>query len=107
LAKILQSQCKFEDETKRLLERCLAICIRNKGPDGANTAISNVTFGTYYYELAIVQPIVDTRRKHYLISISHIEEGFRIQTKIHGPPYPNTVQAASLLSAFRRELSKL
>jgi tetratricopeptide (TPR) repeat protein len=107
LARILHSQGKFEDETKELFERSLAIFIRNEGPDGANTAISNINTGIYYYDLARRQLTVDIKRKHFLISKSHVEEGFRIRTKIHGPTHPRTVQAASLLSTLTRELSIL
>jgi tetratricopeptide (TPR) repeat protein len=106
LARILQSQGKFEDETKRLLERSLAIFIRREGPDGANTAISNINTGNYYDELARRQPTVDTKRKYFLLSKSHIEEGFRVQTKIYGPTHPNTVQTASILSDVISALSR-
>jgi tetratricopeptide (TPR) repeat protein len=119
LARILQSQGKFKDETKRLFERSLAIFIGREGPDGVNTAISNINTGSYFYELAQRLPTVDTKRKHFLVSklyrkrkhflISKLfmEEGFRIRTKIHGPTHPNTVQAASLLSDVISALSKL
>jgi tetratricopeptide (TPR) repeat protein len=107
LARILKSQGQFEDETKRLFERSLANYIRNEGPDGANTAILNINTGNYYYDLARKQLTVDIKRNHFLVSKSHVEEGFRIRTKIYGPTYPSTVQAASLLSALTRELSIL
>jgi hypothetical protein len=58
LARILESQGKLEDETKRLLGRSSAIFIRNEGPDGANPAIANYNIGRYYYELARRQPTV-------------------------------------------------
>jgi hypothetical protein len=63
LARILQSQGKFEDETQGLFERALAICIRNEGPYGVNTAISNINIGNYYLQFARIQPTVDTKRK--------------------------------------------
>jgi tetratricopeptide (TPR) repeat protein len=107
LARILRSQGKFEDETQGLFERSLAIYIRMEGPDGANTAVVNINIGRYYYELAQRQPTVDTKRKYFLVSKSHIEEGFRIQTKIYGPTHPITVEAASILSILMNELSKL
>jgi hypothetical protein len=107
LGRILQSQGKLEDETKGSFERSLAIDIRYEGSDGSNTAISNINNGNYNLQLATFQPTVDTKRKYFLISISHIEEVFRIRTKIYGPTHPRTVQAASLLSAITRELSRL
>jgi tetratricopeptide (TPR) repeat protein len=107
LARILQSQGKFEDETKRLFERSLSICIRNEGPYGSNTAVMSVNIGLYYYQLAKGQPTVDTKRKYFLVSKSHIEEGFRIRTKIYGPTHPRTVHTASLFSIVVNELSRL
>jgi tetratricopeptide (TPR) repeat protein len=107
LARILKSQGKFEDETKRLFERSLAIFIRMEGPDGANTAVVNINIGSYYHDLARRQPTVDTKRKYFLISKSHIQEGFRIQTKILGPTHPRTVQVANFLSSLMNELSGL
>jgi hypothetical protein len=107
LAQILESQGKFEDETKRLLERSLAIFIRKEGPDGANTAILNVSLGSYYYDLPRRQLTVATKRKYFLISKSHIEEGFRIQIKMYGPTHPNTVKTASVLSDVVSVLSRL
>jgi tetratricopeptide (TPR) repeat protein len=107
LARILKHQGKFEDETKELFERSLAIFIRREGPDGANTAISNINIGCYYYELARRQLIIDTQRKYFLVSKSHMDEAFRISTKIYGPTHPNTVQAASTLSDIISALSRL
>jgi hypothetical protein len=69
--------------------------------------ISNINIGRFYYELARRQPTVDIKRKHFLVSKSHIEEGFRIGTKIHCPNHPNTVQAASILPILMNELSRL
>jgi hypothetical protein len=103
LARILMSQGTFEDETKRLFERSLAIFIRREGPDGVNTAILNINTGSYFYKLVQRQPTVDTKRKYFLLSMSHIEEGFRIQTKIYGPTHPITVQAAYKLSDVMNE----
>jgi tetratricopeptide (TPR) repeat protein len=107
LARMLQIQGKFEDETKKLFERSLAIFNRREGPHGSNTAISNINSGSYYYELARRQPTINTKRKYFLVSKPHIEEGFRIQTKLFGPTHPNTVHTASLLSSLMDELSRL
>jgi hypothetical protein len=63
--------------------------------------------GLYYFKLAKILPMVATKRKYFLISKSHIEEGFRIQTKILGPTHPRTVQAANFLSSLMNELSGL
>jgi tetratricopeptide (TPR) repeat protein len=105
LAQILKSQGKFEDETQGLFEHSLAICIRNEGPNGVNTATMSISTGLFYFKLARRQPTVDIKRKHFLTSISHIEEGFRIRTKIYGPTHPNTVHAASVLSDVISALS--
>jgi ATP/maltotriose-dependent transcriptional regulator MalT len=53
LARILQTQGKFGDETKEKYERSLAIAVRNEGPDGANTAAVNIAIGQFYYQLAM------------------------------------------------------
>lgn len=45
LARILATQCKLGDETRRLLERSLAIFIRNTGKDGINTVVGNSNIG--------------------------------------------------------------
>jgi hypothetical protein len=59
----------LKDETKELFERSLAILIRREGPDGSNTAISNIIFGRYYYELVRKEPTVDIKRKYILVLI--------------------------------------
>jgi hypothetical protein len=97
---------KFEDKTQGLFERCLAICLRSEGPDGLNTAKASISIVRYYYELARRQPTVDTKRKYVLVSKSHIEEGFRIQTKIHGLTHPNTIETGLMLSVIMNELSR-
>jgi hypothetical protein len=53
LAHILEAQGKLGDETRGLYERCLAISIRNQGPDGSNTAIANHNLGLFYSSLAV------------------------------------------------------
>jgi hypothetical protein len=47
LANILSRQDQLGDETRGLYERCLAISIRNEGPDGSNTA-SGTTIEVYF-----------------------------------------------------------
>jgi tetratricopeptide (TPR) repeat protein len=107
LARILQSQGKFEDETQGLFEHSLAIYIRNEGPDGVNTAMASISTGLYHYQLAKIQPTVDTKRKYLLISKLYIEEALRIRTKIYGPTHPNTIEAVSILSDVISALSRL
>ncbi len=49
LASILQSQGNYGDKTRDLLERSLAIDIKNFGPEGINTASANSALGKFYY----------------------------------------------------------
>jgi tetratricopeptide (TPR) repeat protein len=104
LARILQKQGKFGDETKELYERSLAIYIRNEGPDGANTAGLNIDIGQFYYQIATTSSVGYTKRTQLLIAKSYIDEAIRIETKIHNPTHPNSVGATSLLSNILSEL---
>jgi hypothetical protein len=67
LAKILQKQGNFGDETKELFERSLAITIRKEGPDGLNTACVNFAIGQFYYRLAVY-----SKRKANTVATSQI-----------------------------------
>jgi tetratricopeptide (TPR) repeat protein len=107
LARILLKQGKFDDETKELYEHSLASFIRNEGLDGGNTAFVNITIGEFYYQLALRQSILHTKRTQLLLAKSYSEEAIRIETKIHIPTHPNRAAAASLLSAILIELSRV
>jgi tetratricopeptide (TPR) repeat protein len=48
LANVLVAQGKLTDEAKELFERYIAICIRNEGVDGINTAIGNNNLGKFH-----------------------------------------------------------
>jgi hypothetical protein len=106
LARILQSQSNYGDETKELLERCLSIFIRVEG-DRGNTAAGNNHIGTFYYALAGTQSTVETKRKQLLLAKSYFEEAYRIQSKINSPNHPNSVVGTSRLSDVLSELSRL
>jgi hypothetical protein len=54
LARILISQDNMDNETMELLELNLANDTKNYGPDGTNTAISNVYLGAFHNQLAIL-----------------------------------------------------
>lgn len=107
LAKILILQGNLGNETKELLERALVINIRNEGPDGANTAAATINIGRLYYELAMTQTLVGTKRIHLLLAKSSFQEVTRIGTKIRNPTHPDTVGVASQLSAAFNEPSKV
>jgi tetratricopeptide (TPR) repeat protein len=107
LAKILKVQGKLGDETKELLERALAIHIRNEGPDGPNTAAATINIGRLYYQLAMTQTIVGTKRIQLLLAKSSFQEASHIGTKIYSPTHPDRVGVAPLLSAVLNELSKV
>jgi tetratricopeptide (TPR) repeat protein len=95
LAQILMSQDNMGDETMELFERSLANDIKNEGPDGSNTAVSNFNLGEFYYQLADRQQN-DEREIVYLhLSKAKFEEAVRIYTKIFGPNNPQTIKASS------------
>jgi tetratricopeptide (TPR) repeat protein len=89
LAKILMDQEKLGDERKELFERALAINIRHKGPDGANTAGANINLGIFHRQLADVHTKVALQKPFLLQSKVYFEEAARIQTKIFSPTHPN------------------
>jgi tetratricopeptide (TPR) repeat protein len=107
LARILKNQGKYGHETKELYERSLAICVRDEGPDGANTAAANMEIGQFHYKIAMTSSIVHTKRTQLLLAKSYIDEGVRIEIKIHSPTHPNRVAASSLLSEISRKLLKV
>jgi tetratricopeptide (TPR) repeat protein len=104
LAKILQKQGKLGDETKELYERSLAICVRNEGPNGANTTTITINIGQFHHKIAMTSSTLHTIRTQLLVAKSYFDEAVRIETKIHNPAHPNRVMAASLLSRILREL---
>jgi hypothetical protein len=106
LAKILLTQGKLGDETKKLFERSLGICIRNEGPDGANTAVVNHDICQFHYKIAMTSSTAHTKQTQLLLAKSYCDEAIRIEIKIHNPTHPNRVIAVSLLSAVLRELSR-
>jgi hypothetical protein len=97
LARILINQEKLGDETKELLERSLAIYIRQIGPDGVNTAEVNISLGLFYHQLADVHLEVALRKPFLLQAKAYVEEAVRIRTKIFNPTHPHVEQARSLL----------
>jgi tetratricopeptide (TPR) repeat protein len=106
LARILISQDNLGNETMELLERALANNIKNGGPDGTNTAASNVNLGVFYNQLANRKQ-TDEREIVYLhLSKSKFEEAVRIYAKIFGPDKPQSVEASSALSIISRRLSE-
>jgi hypothetical protein len=107
LARILEAQFKFGDETRGLYEHSLALSIENNGPDGLNAAISNHNIGGFYFKLAKIQPTLDAKRTQLLLAKSYYEEAQRIYSKIYGPTHPSTADASSELTIVLRELSQL
>jgi hypothetical protein len=107
LARILHDQGKHGDETKELLERSLANFIRNEGPDGVNTSLLNIELGRFHHRHAMMQAKTSTRQRQLLQSKSYLEEGMRIEMKLHNPTHPNRVLAASLLSHVVNDLSRV
>jgi hypothetical protein len=106
LGSILLSQGNLGYETKELLERYLAIDIKNEGSEGINTAAANGNLGIFYLELAESQQNAETRNEHLILSQSKYEETVRIYTKIFGPDNPRTIQASFSLSTVSSLLSE-
>jgi hypothetical protein len=107
LAKILQMQRKFGDETKQLLERSLRLMISQEGPDGVNVSASDLNFSAFYSNLANTQSTVDLKREFLLLAKSYAEEGCRIEKKIHVSNHPNYVNATNKLTFLVSELSRV
>jgi hypothetical protein len=107
LADILRGQHQLGSETRGLYERYLAISILNSGLDGLNTASGNYSLGVFCHQLAGKQATVDLKQTQLLLAKAYFEESNRINSKIHGHTYPQTVNAASKLAAVSRELSRI
>jgi hypothetical protein len=106
LARILTSQGSKGDEPMELFKRCLAIDIKNEGPDGANTAVSNLNLSIFYHQLAEIQQETQRRVEYLRLSKSKCEETVRINTMIYGFNDPQTIGASSQLSIISRKLSE-
>jgi tetratricopeptide (TPR) repeat protein len=91
LANILRKQGNHGDEVKDLLNRSLAIDIRNDGPDGVNTAVGHYNLAGFHVDLATHVPCtVIVRRNELTIAKASYEEALRIQSKVFGPSHPTT-----------------
>jgi hypothetical protein len=99
LARILRMQNKFGDETNCSYERSLAILIRNHGSDGLDTAVGHLNISKFYYQLALEQPTRQSKQTQLLLTKAHFEEALRIQSKIHGPTHPSTLETLTKLTA--------
>jgi hypothetical protein len=106
LADILMSQGNLGDETMELFERSLANDTKHYGPDGRNTAISNVNLSNFYHKLADEQQIARRKVEYLSLSKSKFEEVVRIYTKIFGPDNPKTINASLALSIISLKLSE-
>jgi hypothetical protein len=93
LAKILQTQDNFGEETRELFERAVAVPLRKEGPDGLSTAMGNNNIGRYYYDLAGLQLTKKTKKKHLRLAQTHYQEAFRIYLKKYGPTHEKTINA--------------
>jgi tetratricopeptide (TPR) repeat protein len=107
LASILMVKGQLGDETRGLFERCLAIYIRDFGPDGSNTADINFNLGLFYSQLAGVETLVDSEQKQLLLAKGYFEESHRICTEIYGSTHPGTIDAASKLATVYSKLSEI
>jgi hypothetical protein len=107
LTDVLRFRSKLGSEMKEVLEQCLAIDIRNYGPDGANTAGDYGNIGIYYRELADAEQTAETRKEFLRLSEIKIKEALRIYTKIYGPDDPKTLRYSTELFTVRRLISRV
>jgi tetratricopeptide (TPR) repeat protein len=105
LATILQFQGNLGNETKELHERCIAIDIRNYGPEGINTGHSISNLGTFYHLRADGSQTVEMRKENLLLSKSKYKEALRIFTKVLGPDNPIIKKNLSAISLISHTLS--
>jgi tetratricopeptide (TPR) repeat protein len=107
LADILYAQGKLGKETQELYEGAHANNIKNYGLNGSNTATTNFNMGNFYMKRALESQSTETRNENLLLSMNKFKEVVRVNTKIYGPDYPITSQAASNLSIVSRMLSEV
>jgi hypothetical protein len=105
LAKILREQGQFGDETRGFYECCLAISIRNNGPDGSITASVNFNLGLSHHQLAGVQTTVDLEQKQLLLTKAYFGESHRINLKIYDPTHIDPAAGASQLATASSSLA--
>mmetsp|Transcript_11679 Transcript_11679/g.11322 ORF Transcript_11679/g.11322 Transcript_11679/m.11322 type:complete len:469 (+) Transcript_11679:96-1502(+) len=103
LSKILRSQNKLGDETKKLHERSLEIFTKVEGPDGINTASVNFSMGTYHRDIAMSSSF-DTKRAQLLLAKKYVTEAVRIYSKRYSPTHQNTIHATSELADILKSL---
>jgi hypothetical protein len=103
VARVLILQKKFGNETKELFERSLAIFMSNEGPNGANTAMGMRHMALYYVEFAEIQTTTDTKRTHFLLAKSYLEEIIHVW-RSYGPTHPMTIKTKSLLELVLAEI---
>jgi tetratricopeptide (TPR) repeat protein len=106
LGGVLRRQGNVGDEVRELYERALAIKLKNDGPDGGNTAISNLNLGHFHNQVSQSNLSASKRKEHLSLSKSYFKEGLRIFTKVFGPGHPDTIDAASYLSMISLVLSE-
>jgi tetratricopeptide (TPR) repeat protein len=106
LARILQKQEKFSNETKELFERALAIFTRHEGRDGTNSAVGNIAIGQFHYNWS-VRHIGSAKRIHLLRAKAYSEEGLRIAMILHAPTHGHYIGATEILTLVSEALSNL
>jgi hypothetical protein len=74
LASFLRVQGKLGSEMKELFEQSVANNIQNYGPDGMNTAVTQINFGLFYRELC------GTITDKMLIGVSYTALIWRVTT---------------------------
>lgn len=82
------------NETAYLLERSLAISLKNEGPDAMNTATGYMSLGTFYYKNPSFASMKQKRGEEYC------EIGLEILTRVYGHDHPYRVKARNRLRAL-------
>jgi hypothetical protein len=104
LARILCEQNNMGDETKKLYERSLALCIRYEGPNAVNTAIQLISIGRFHHKHGGMQSTTQARRKEFLLAKPYLERVILIDSMNHGPIITESRDAKFILASILTEL---
>jgi hypothetical protein len=96
LTNVLQVRGDHYDESKALLEECLAINLkRYGGDDDGHVASMNEGLANLHREISDSLPPGDARTEQFRIALTYINEAIRISSKINGPNHPKTLKYKS------------
>jgi hypothetical protein len=81
-----------------LAKESLAIILKNQGPDGRDTAVSNNNLAVYYYQQVFVLTTIPAQEASLKLAKTHILEAIRIYSKVYGPTNKSTLDAKATLA---------